>query len=525
MPRSRTSGAGCSTSSVDPGERAVRFLNNLTHTGDYSGQPFHLRTWQETPLRKLFGTLRPDGTRRYRKTFWALPRKQGKTEIVAGGGLFLLMGQGRTNQQIYTASGDAEQASLIFRAACQMIRNDPALDAATVIYDGYKRIDFPAGNSFLKVLSSVPKSKHGLGPTAVLIDEFHVVDEELVNVLTTGFGARKDPLTWMITTAGWNRHSLCFDEWQYAVRVRDGLVDDPTYLPVIYAADPEDDWHDEAVWRKAMPALGDFCNLDFIREEHRKAVERPRFENAFRQLYMNQWTEQAQRWIGLDAWDACGDETLSLDDYEGRPCYGGLDLSSKHDLTALCLAFPNDDGGFDLFWWFWLPGDSAAERERVDRVPYPQWVREGRIVKTEGKRIDYDEIRDQVEQLHTRFQIVGLGYDPQHAGQLANQLYKDGDGVAVVEYPNTFTRMNEPSAEFERLVAEGLIKHDGHPVARWNVANAAVAEKSGLILPSKIKSSERIDGVVAAVMAIGVAIADGGHEIDGGGAQPMVWFG
>lgn len=294
-------------SSVEnPGDRAVRFLNRLTHTGDYSGVPFNLRPWQAEPIRKLFGTLRPDGTRQYRKTFWALPRKQGKTEVIGAGGLCLLMGQGRKNQKIYTAAGDVEQASLIFQAAVDMIRNDPELESHTVIYEGYKRIDFPRGNSSLKVLSSVPKSKHGLGPTAVLIDEYHVVNEELVNVLTTGFGARKDPLTWMITTAGHDTTSLCYDEWEHAVKVRDGTIKDPTYLPVIFAADPEDDWRDEATWYKAMPALGDFCSVEFIREECAKAIARPRFENTFKQLYLNLWTQQASRWLQVERWKECG---------------------------------------------------------------------------------------------------------------------------------------------------------------------------------------------------------------------------
>lgn len=303
--RKPASGPGTSTSLVDLGDRAVRFLDNLTHTGDYSGQPFALRPWQERPIRQLFGTLRPDGRRRYRKTFWALPRKQGKTEIVAGAADYLLLGQGRRNQRIYTGSGDKEQAGLIFDAAAEMIANDPELDSRTLIYPGKKRIEYPEGRSFLQVLSSVPKSKHGLGPTAVLLDEYHVIEEELVNVLTTGFGARLDPITWMITTAGWDRHSICYDEWQYAVNVRDGVINDPTYLPVIHAADPEDDWTDEATWHKAMPALGDFCSLEFIREEFRAARERPRLENRFKQLYLNLWTEQAERWIALDAWDVC----------------------------------------------------------------------------------------------------------------------------------------------------------------------------------------------------------------------------
>jgi len=290
---------------MDPGEHAIAFINKLTHTGDYAGVPFALRPWQADPIRKLFGTLRPSGIRQYRKTFWALPRKQGKTELVAAAGMYLLLGQGKPNQKIYTASGDVEQASLIFQAMVDMIRFDPVLESLTTIYEGYKRIDFPRGNSSIKVLSSVPKSKHGLGPTSVLIDEYHVINEDLVNILTTGFGARKEPLTWMITTAGWDTTSLCYDEWQHALAVRDNPAHDPTFLPVIYAADPKDDWHDEATWFKAMPALGDFCNLETIREEHDKAVARPRFENTFKQLYLNLWTEQASRWLQVDRWNAC----------------------------------------------------------------------------------------------------------------------------------------------------------------------------------------------------------------------------
>lgn len=492
---------------IDWGDRAVRFFNRLTHTGDFTGEPFNLRPWQDEPIRKLFGTMRADGiTRQFRKTFWALPRKQGKTEIVAGGGLCLMMGQGKKNRKVYSASGDTKQAGLIFEAACEMIGNDPVLSAKTIVYRGYKRIEYPEGNSTLEVLSSVPKSKHGLGPTDVLFDEYHVIEEELVRVLTTGFGARREPLTWMITTAGWDRHSLCFDEWKYAKGVRDGVIDDPTYLPVIYAAAPSDDWHDEAVWFKAMPALGDFCNLEFIREEYRKAKERPRFENSFRQLYLNQWTEQAERWISLDAWDACKAE-FRPEDYYGEPCWAGLDLSSKHDLTALVLLFRNDLGGFDVIPFFWLPGESAIERERRDKVPYSVWIKGGFIEQTDSVRIDYDVIREKVESLWKLYDFRGFVFDPQFAGQLANQLVAtlDPDGEIFAELPNTFVKLNPSSLEFERLIAERKLRHNGHPVLRWNVANAAVAKKAEMILPSKVKSSERIDGVLATVMGLAAA--------------------
>jgi phage terminase large subunit-like protein len=497
---------------TDPGERAVRFFNQLTHTGDYSGQPFRLRPWQEGPIRKLFGTLRPDGTRQYRTCFEALPRKQGKTEKVAAGGLYLMMGQGRANQRIFTGAGDKDQASLIFDAACEMIANDPELSSLTEIYRGYRRIDFPAGRSFLQVLSSVPKTKHGLGPTAVLLDEFHVIDEELVNVLTTGFGARRDPLTWKITTAGWDRHSICYDEWQYAIKVRDGVIDDPTYLPVIFAAEPGDDWTDEATWRKAMPALGDFCNLDFIREECKKAKERPRFENTFRQLYLNQWTEQSVRWISLDRWDACGARPVDPSRLNGAACYGGLDLSQTRDLTAWVLAFPDGRGGFEVLPRFWAPEEGAWRDERHNRELYRLWAAKGHLTLTPGEVIDYGLVEAQIAADSNRYGLRKVLADRAMALHLCLRL-RDAHGIEVEFLPQTPMGLNSPIREVERLVLAGKLSHGAHPVLRWNVANASTRENStGLLTLDKARSTGRIDGLAALVNAIAAASASGGDD-------------
>lgn len=498
----------CSASSADQGERAVRFLNNLTHTGDFSGEPFDLRPWQADPIRRLFGTLRPDGTRRYRKTFWALPRKQGKTEVVAGGGLYLLMGQGRRNQRIYTGSGDKEQAGLIFAAACEMIGNDPELAARTLIYSSEKRIEYPEGNSKLTVLSSVPKNKHGLGPTAVLLDEYHVIDEELVNVLTTGFGARKDPLTWMITTAGWDRHSLCYDEWQYALKVRDGVIDDPTYLPVIYAADPGDDWTAEATWRKAMPALGDFCNLQTIREECEKAQARPRFENTFKQLYLNLWTEQAVRWLSMDRWAECGGD-VDPDDLEGRRCYGGLDLAQTYDLTAFVLIFPDGEGGYDVLCRFWAPEDGPWRQDPRTRELYSMWARQGHLTLTPGDSTDYGFVEHEIVSLAERHEMSNLFADRAFASMLATRL-QDDHGLPVAFLPQSFLALNGPTLEAERLVLARQIRHGDNPVLTWCASNVAIRKNaSGLVMLDKAKSTGRIDGMAALVNAIAAATAGG----------------
>lgn len=490
------------SSPLDPGERAVRFFNALTHTGDYSGQPFQLRPWQEEPIRRLFGTLRADGSRQYRRTFWALPRKQGKTELVAGGSLYLLLGQGRANQRIYTASGDTEQASLIFRAACEMIRNDPVLEQRLVIYDGYKRIEYPGANSSLKVLSSVPKSKHGLGPTAVMIDEYHVVSEELVNVLTTGFGARKDPLVWMITTAGWDRTSLCFDEWQYAERVRDGTVQDSTYLPVIYAAAPGDDWTSEEVWRRAMPALGDFCSIEFIRDEFKKAVERPRFQNTFRQLYLNQWTEQAERWLSVEKWAACPAEPIDAAALKDRPCFGGLDLGVTGDMAAFVRVFAMEDGSLAIVPRYYAPDQGKWRNEFRNRQLYLQWAEAGHLVLTPGDTTDQNQIEADIVAANKETPLRLLLADRAYASALLTRL-RELHELPVLGIAQGGVTLNEPIVRFEELVIGGKIRHGGHPVLAWNAANAAVRRTStGLLHLDKSQSTSRIDGLSATINAL-----------------------
>lgn len=495
---------------MDPGERAIRFLNLLTHTGDYSGEPFALRPWQEGPTRQLFGTLRPDGTRRYRKTFWGLPRKQGKTELVAGASLYLLMGEGKPHRRIYTAAGDAKQAGLIFGAAVEMVRNNPTLAGSTRIYEGNeKKIVYEPGNSVLEVLSSVPASKHGLGPTAVLFDEFHVIRPELVKVLTTGFGARKEPLTWMITTAGYDRFSICYDEWEYARKVRDGAIDDPSYLPVLFAAEPEDDWTDEATWRKAMPALGDFCSLDFIREEFRKARERPRFENEFKQLYLNLWTEQATRWISAERWAACGGDPIDERAFEGEACYAGLDLGVTGDMSALCLAFPDGAGGYDVAMRFWAPEDGAWKREPRNSELYPLWHRQGFLTYTDGEVTDHQQIEEEVVALNERHPIKLLCADRAYATQMISRLF-NVHYMNVRGIPQGPVTLNEPMVRLESLLLSGGIRHGSHPVLAWNVASACVKRHAtGLMTLDKAIATQRIDGLAALINALAAATQDG----------------
>jgi len=456
---------------------AVRLINELTHTGDYSGQPFRLRRWQEAIVRRIFEVDR-HGRMRHTRVFIALPRKQGKTELIAAILLVLLAALGRRGQEIYSASGDREQAGRLYKAASEMVRAHPTLSRVIDCYDGKnsQRLVCSALNSSYEALSSEGRLKHGKNPSVLLFDEVHVFpDRTLHDALTSGQGARRERLVIYITTAGYDQDSLCYELWQYARDVRDGVIDDPGFLPILYEPRPGDDWKDERVWRRVMPALGDFCETAFIRDECKIAQRLPSYQNTFCQFYLNMWTEQAVRWISLGAWDACRAD-LRIEDYAGRPCTAGLDLSSTSDLTAFVLAFENDLGGFDLVPHFWLPGENAAARQQADKVPYPAWIEAGLIAKTEGQRIDYDAVEETVRAAALVHRFDGIGYDPQFANQLAQHLHADGHGLPMIALPNTFHNLNPATREFERLVVDRKKKN-----------------------PKK-----RIDGLVAALMAIAV---------------------
>lgn len=489
-------------------DKAVAFINALTHTGDYNGVPFKLRPWQEQIVRDIFRTD-AKGSRIVRKGFIALPRKQGKTELIAAILLFLLVGLGRKGQHIYSASGSRDQASLIFRAASSMVRNNPTLAKVCLIHDTYKRISYERGESFYEAVSSDAGLKHGLSPSAVLFDELHVLpDRELFDVMTTGFGARREPLTLMITTAGHNRHSICFEQWEYARKVKKGLIDNPQFLPVLFEAGPEDDWKDEETWRKCMPALGDFCSLDFIREEARKAQELPSFENTFRQLYLNQWTAQAVRWLPMDKWKACGEsrEGKTTPLFKGLPCYGGLDLSSTTDLSALVLTFPLGDEIHTLCK-FWAPEEGADIRERRDGVPYREWAKKGLIKLTPGAVVDYSYIREEILELSETYDLRRLFCDPYNATQLCIELQQSGIPVEFIR--QGFLSLSAPTKELERLVLSGRLRHYGDEILAWCADNVVVEkDAAGNIKPSKKHSTERIDGIAALVNSIAALKSD-----------------
>lgn len=491
------------------------FPRFLTHgKGEMGGAPLALSPWQESDIvAPLFGWRRDDGSRRYRTAYIEIPRKNGKTTLVAGIGLKLLLGDREPGAEIYCAAGDREQAGISFEIAKQMVATNPELSRRCKVYK--TAIVVPRTSSALKVLSSEAYSKHGLNAHGILFDELHTQpDRELWDVLRTSVGARRQPLTVAITTAGFDRNSLCWAEHEYAISVRDGLIDDPYHLPVIYAAAADDDWRAPATWAKANPGLGISVKPEYLAQECAKAADSPALENTFRRLHLNQWTEQDIRWLSMERWDACA-RPVDREALRGQPCYAGVDLSSTTDLTALVLVFPRPQGAgatrYAVLPFFFVPRANMALRQRRDRVPYDTWTARGLIEATPGNVVDYDRVRVEINELRKEFPIKEIAIDRWNSTQLQTQLA--GDGFTVAEFGQGYASMSAPTKELEALVLAERVDHGGHEVLRWCAANVAVeTDAAGNLKPSKAKSTERIDGIVATVMALGRAMVQPSHK-------------
>lgn len=504
-------------------DRVVRFISHLKHsTGEWAGKPFNLMPWQEEIIRRLYGTLNPDGTRQYRTLWFEVPRKNGKTELGAGGiTLPLLYIDGEMGAQIYSAANDKDQAGLVFNAAAPMVEQNPSLDGVSKIYPPQKRIVYHRNRSFYTAVSSEAYTKDGLNAHGIIYDELHAApNRELWDVLTTSQGSRRQPLTAVTTTAGYDRNSICWEQHDYACKVRDGIIDDPTWLVVIYAAPEDADWTDEDVWRACNPALGVFRSLDEISTLCKKAQETPALEMTFRRLYLNQWTSSVERWLPMDKWDACEGE---VGDLKGKACYAGLDLAATTDLTALSLVFPSGDS-YSVISRFWIPGDTAREKERRDRVPYTLWAKQGFIKLTPGNVIDYGFIKQELlDLLDAGYNIRELAFDRWGATKLVQDLINTGrftgdpekepNKIPIIPFGQGFASMSPPTKELMSLILSEKIRHGGNPVLRWNADNLVVyQDAAGNLKPDKAKSTQKIDGIVALIMGLDRATRHGGEE-------------
>ena len=491
---------------------AVNFIQCLSHTkGTWAGKPFDLIPWQEQIIRDLFGILKPNGYRQFNTAYIEIPKKQGKSELAAAVALLLTCGDGEERAEVYGCAADRQQASIVFEVAADMIRMCPALNKRCKILTATKRIVYLPTNSFYQVLSAEAYSKHGFNIHGVVFDELHTQpNRKLFDVMTKGSGdARMQPLYFLITTAGTDTKSICYETHQKAKDILAGRKIDPTFYPIIYGADEADDWTDPEIWKKANPSLGITVGIDKVKAACESAKQNPGEENAFRQLRLNQWVKQSIRWMPLEKWDRCA-LAVNEDDLEGRVCYGGLDLSSTTDITAFVLVFPprDEDDKFIILPYFWIPEENMAARVIRDHVPYEVWERQGFLHTTEGNVVHYGYIEKFIEDLGERFNIREIAFDRWGAVQMVQNL--EGMGFTVVPFGQGFKDMSPPTKELMKLVLEEKIAHSGHPVLRWMMDNIYIrTDPAGNIKPDKEKSTEKIDGAVATIMALDRAIRCG----------------
>lgn len=502
---------------------AIEFIHEcIRHVeGSLAGQLLQLEPWQRCIIANLFGWKRKDRkgreVRRFRKLFLYVPRKNGKTPLAAAIALYVLFCDNEAGQQNYLAAADRTQAGMLFRQCKGMVEQEEEMDSRCRMYGGKaeagqsRSLVREDDGSFLRVISADADTKHGGNSHLVIVDELHTQpDRELVDVLATSMASanRRQPLFILITTADFDRPSICNEELEYAKKVRDGIIDDPALLPAVYETPDDADWKDPAVWRAANPNLGVSVSEEYLEAEAKKAAENPAYELTFRRLHLNQKTRTLSKVIDLAAWDDCGEE-VDAESLKGRPCYGGLDLARVCDLSALALLFPPREEGerWKVLMRFWVPEDDMRQRSKRDRVPYDAWARMKLIVATPGNMTDFAFIEDCIVKTAGEFDLRELAFDRTFADAMISRLMDEG--VNMVAFGQGFLSMGPAMAEFLRMLKGKLFQHGGNPVLRWCLSNlVARQDPAGNLKPDKEKSVERIDGAVALVMAVGRAMLD-----------------
>ena len=497
------------------------FEQHASHTkGRWMGEPFRLLPWQRKVLRDVFGTVNQDGTRQYRTAYVSVPRKNGKTEFAAGLALYMLAGDQENGAEVYGAAHDRNQAGTLYQMARRMVQHDPAMARAIRVLRNSMVFDSPEfGQCFYQPISSDAGGAHSTSPHLAICDEVHTWTgqrgRELYEAITTGQGSRSQPLTLVITTRGNDSSGICFELDEYADKVERGIITDPTFYSFRAYADAEDDWKDPATWIKANPSAGRTVGWSFLEERYGRTAGSPSARAAFRTFNLNTWGQATSRWLDPARWGSCG-ENFDLEELRGRKCYGGLDLSNTTDLTAFVLAFPPELEGerWKLFPFFWCPGDNMAERKRRDSVPYDQWSEDGYIDATPGNIVDHGAVVAKIEALAREFNIRSIAFDRWGSVQVSTRL--QDAGLELVQFGQGFASMSAPTKSLEEKIVDEMIAHPRNPVLDWCADNVVVriyeAENKK---PDKARSAERIDGIVAAIMALGIAEADSSEvELD-----------
>ncbi len=483
-------------------DKVIRFIEKyITHVkGELAGTNIILENWQkEDIIKPAFGIKRKeDKLRRFRTIYVEVPRKNAKSTLGAALGLYLLLSDGEPGAEIYSAAGDVFQARIIFDIAKGMVDQNRDLSSRARAYQ-YSIKHKEKDQSFYKVISAESKTKYGLNAHGILFDELFVQpNRELWDALTTSTGSRRQPMTFAITTAGFDKETICYEQHEYAVKVREGIIRDDSFLPVLYAASMDDDIYSVDTWKKANPGYGTIVKSAYIQEQVNKIKNQPSFESTFRRLHLNQWVGTAETWIPDDIWMSCSAEP----EYTGK-CYGGVDLSTVGDISAYVLFWPETKS---VKCYLFVPGDCVDDRSRREGINYDLWVEDKHITATPGNTIDYSYIMKAMIESREKYEVAAIGFDRYLMEDLGNKFSQadvDLEQWPLLPIGQGYVSMSEPTKTIERMAYSGEMCHGGNPVLRWMCSNIQIeSDAAGNIKMSKKKSREKIDGMVALAMAI-----------------------
>ncbi len=482
--------------------KAVGFIETfITHTkGELSGKPFLLEDWQKKIVSDLFGWKnKKTDLRKYRTAYIQIGRKNGKSTLASALALYMLFADDERGSEIYSAAGDRQQAGIVHEIAKGMIVGNPELSNRAKVYRN-SIINESKGN-YYQAISSDSKTKHGFNANCIIFDELHTQpNRDLWDTLTTSVGSRRQPLTIAITTAGYDRNSICYEIYKYAQQVESQAVKDETFYPCIFEAEMDDDITDEEVWKKANPNYGISLKKNYMEIESQRAVDVPSYQNTFKRLMLNIWTDSLAVWIPNNEWMECYQE-FDYSTLEGKECWAGLDLASTRDISALVLLF-NIDDKYVVLPHLFIPEENAKKRSERDGVDYVTWKNQGHIIATEGDVADYNFIKEKINELSKKYRLQSIAYDRWNASQLVIDLQNDGANMSP--FGQGFVSMSAPTKELEKLIIGKQIIHNDNPCMNWMLSNVAIQEDpAGNIKIAKNKSKEKVDGFVALVMALG----------------------
>lgn len=478
--------------------KSISFIEKfITHTkGELIGKPLLLEKWQKEIIEKIFGWKdKKTNLRQYKQVFIVMGRKNGKTTLTAAIALIFLYME-EMGSEIYAAAGDRNQAGLIHEIAKGMVLNNPELRSRSKILRN--SIVNEGKKNFFQAISADSKTKFGFNANCVIMDELHTQpNRELYDCLFQSTASRREPLFISITTAGFDKQSICYETYSYAKQVLDGSIKNSSFLPIIYEANEDDDIQDVETWKKANPNYGISLKKEYMKRESQKAIDIPSYTNSFLRYHLSLWTDNEIQWMSDKDWMACEGE---LGDLSNLECWGGLDLASTRDITAFVLLFKIDNL-FKIKPYFFVPRDNAKARGDRDGVDYMSWISQGYIIATDGNVTDYSFVRKKINELSKKYRIQSISYDRWGASQITIDLMSDGAKMSPLG--QGFASLSAPTKMMEKIILSKEIQHDGNPVLRWMIGNVQLeTDAADNHKPSKKKSKEKIDGVVACICSL-----------------------